>query len=172
MKQNQKIKIGSVWTIEHWRGKRLLRRLIEQNLIPNQFINHVLDVALSGGTSVATWYIALFSNNHTPASGNTYATPGYTESTAYDEVARPAWAEAGVTDQEISNEATKADFTMTGVDATIYGAALVSSATKGNTAATGAILGPVAQFTAGAVSGIVDNDILKVYVTITGTDAT
>lgn len=167
---HQKVQIGSVWVVEHWRRGDLLAKRVVENLCPDQFINHVLDVALSGGSQVTTWYLALFSNNHTPAAGNTYAVPGFTEAEGYDETTRPVWNEAGVSAKSITNSANKATFTMDGTDGTIYGSALVSDNTKGDQAASGAILGPVAQFTGGAITGIVDDDVLKVYMTVTGSD--
>jgi hypothetical protein len=167
--RHQKIEIGSIWTIEHWRGLQLLAKRVEENLCPDEFIEHVLDVALSGGSQVSTWYMALFSNNHTPAAGNTYATPGYTEADGYDETERPAWSEGGVSSKTITNSSNKATFTMDGTDSTIYGASLVSVDTKGDTVG-GGILGPLAQFTGGAITGIVDDDVLKVYMTVTGSD--
>lgn len=168
-KNSQKMQIASQWVIEHWRGDDLLAKRIEENLCPDEFINHVLDVALSGGAQITSWYLALFSNNHSPVAGNTYAAPGYTEADGYDETTRPQWNEAGVSAKTITNSANKATFTMDGTDGTIYGAALVSVNTKNDTAG-GGILGPVAQFTGGAITGIVDDDVLKVYMTITGSD--
>ena len=166
----QKIKIGSVWTIEHWRAGVRLAVRVQENLVPDEFINHVLDVSLSGGTPISSWYLALFSDNHTPAAADTYATPGFTEATGYDETTRPQWQEAGVDAKQITNSANKATFTMDGTNDTIYGAALVSDNTKGDQAASGAKLGPVAQFTGGAITGIVEDDVLKVYMTVTGSD--
>ena len=166
----QKIKISSQWRIEHWRGNNLLAERIEENLVPDEFINHVLDVALSAGTQITAWYLALFSDDHTPAASDTYATPGFTEADGYDETTRPQWSEAGVSSKSITNSASKATFTMDGTDTTIYGAALVSDNTKDDQAASGAVLGPVAQFSGGAITGIADDDVIKVYMTITGSD--
>ena len=166
----QKIKIASRWRIEHWRGDSLLAERIEENLVPDEFINHVLDVALSAGTQVTSWYLALFSDDHTPAASDTYATPGFTEADGYDETTRPQWQEAGVSSKSITNSANKATFTMDGTDTTIYGAALLSDSTKDDQTASGAILGPVAQFSGGAITGIADDDVIKVYMTITGSD--
>lgn len=175
---HQKIKLGAIFNIEHWRGNSLLREFQEENLCPDEFINYVLDVALSDATQYTDWYVLIFNDNHTPAAGDTYATPGFTESTDYDETTRPAWVEAGVSSKVITNSASKATFTMAGTDTSIYGAAIVGGVhatdgdidTKGNTAASPGVLGPEAQFTGGAVTGIVDDDVLKVYVTITGSD--
>lgn len=167
---HQKIVIGSKWTVEHWRGDVLLAERVEENICPDAFINYVMDVALSGGTQKSSWYIALFSDNYTPLAANTYAVPGFTESDGYDEATRPAWSEAGVSAKTITNSASKATFTMDGTDAAIYGAALVSDNTIDDQAASGAVLGPVAQFSGGAITGIVDDDVLKIYITITGSD--
>lgn len=166
----QKIQISSVWHIEHWRGNKKLAERIEENICPDEFINYVLDAALSGGTPVTSWYIAIFSNDYTPIAGNTYAVPGFSEGSGYDETTRPAWSEAGVSAKSITNSASKATFTMDGTNTSIYGAALVSNSIKNDQAASGAVLGPSAQFSAGALTGILDDDILKIYVTITGSD--
>lgn len=171
--QRQKIKVGSLWTVQHWRAGVMLAERIEENLVPDEFINHVLDVVLSGGTPITAWYLALFSDDHTPVAGDTYAVPGFTEADGYDEATRPAWQEAGVAAKSITNSASKATFTMDGTDATIYGAALVGGGTAADTkldAAGGGVLGPVAQFTGGAITGIVDGDVIKVYMTVTGSD--
>ena len=168
-----KFNMGAIFHLEHWRKAKLLAERHEENLCPDAWIDYMLDVGLSGGTPITAWYILLFSDNHTPAAGNTYATPGFTEATGYDEATRPAWSEAGVTSKVITNSATKATLPMDGTNAAIYGAALVGGGsaptTKGNTAG-GGTLGPLAQFTGGAVTGIVDDDVLKVYITITGSD--
>jgi hypothetical protein len=166
---HQKIQISSKWCVEHWRGNALLAERIEENLVPDEFINHALDVILSGGSQNANWYLALFSNDHTPAAGDTYAVPGYTEATGYDETTRPQWMEGGASGKQITNVANKATFNMDGTSTTIYGCALVSVNTKGDTAG-GGVLGPVTQFTGGAIIGIIDDDTIKVYMTVTGSD--
>lgn len=162
--------IASKWHVEHWRDGILLSHRVHDNICPDEFINYMLDAGLSGGTPIMAWYIVLFSNNYTPLASETYASHGYTESTDYDETTRPAWSEAGVSSKVITNSASKATFTMGGTDTSIYGAALVSVSTKGDTAGGGKI-GPVAQFSEGVVTGISDGDQLKIYVTITGSDA-
>jgi len=168
--RHQKIMIGSKWHLEHWRDGVLIAERVNENLCPDEFINHVLDVVLSGGTQITSWYLALFSDNHTPAASDDYAAPGFTEADGYDETTRPAWSEAGVSAKSITNSASKATFTMDGTDTTIYGAALVSDNTKDDQAASGAVLGPFAIFEEGAVTDIVAGDIIKVYCTITGSD--
>ena len=173
-----KLRLGAIFHCEHWRKGDLIGEHHAENLCPDEFINYMLDVGLSDATQMVDGYVLIFNDNHTPSASDTYATPGFTESTAYDETTRPAWVEAGVSSKTITNSASKATFTMTGTDTSIYGAALVLGvhATDGNidtkddqTASPG-VLGPEAQFTGGAVTGIVDDDVLKVYITITGSD--
>lgn len=164
----QKMSISSLWAMEHWRKDRLLNKQIAENVVPDEFINHALDVVLSGGTQITAWYLAVFSDDYTPLSTDTYASPGYTEADGYDETTRPQWDEAGVSSKEITNSASKATFTMDGTDASLYGCALVSDNTKADTAG-GGILGPAAAFSS-AVTGIIDDDVIKVYMTITGSD--
>ena len=168
-----KLNIGAIFHLEHWRKNQLIGEHHAENLCPDEFINYMLDAGLSGGTPITAWYVLIFNDNHTPAAGDTYAVPGFTESTEYDETNRPAWTEAGVSSKVITNSASKATFTMTGTDTSIYGAAIVGGGTGASTKddqAGGGTLGPEAQFTGGAVTGIVDDDVLKVYVTITGSD--
>jgi hypothetical protein len=170
VKKRQKVEIASKWTVEHWRDGKLLATRVEDNICPDEFIDYVLDVSLSDGTKISTWYLALFSDDHTPAAGDTYATPGYTEADGYGESVRQTWSEAGVSSKSITNSASKATFTMDGTDTTIYGTSLVSLSTK-NDVAGGGVLGPVSQFTAGAITDIANGDVLKIYMTVTGSDA-
>lgn len=173
-----KFNMGAIFHLEHWRKGNIIGEHHAENLCPDEFINYMLDVGLSDATQLTDWYVLIFNDNHTPAAGDTYAVPGFTESTDYDETTRPAWVEAGVSSKVITNSASKATFTMAGTDTSIYGAAIVGGVhatdgdidTKNDQAASPGVLGPEAQFTGGAVTGIVDDDVLKVYVTITGSD--
>lgn len=140
-------------------------------LIPNEELDHVLDVEFSAGTQITTWYVALMDIDHTPADSDTYAnsmgTANY-ESTDYSESARPTWQDGGVSSQSITNSSNKASFTMAGNDTSIYGAMLVSVSTKGDSG-TG-ILGVIGKFDA-AKTGIQANDVLNVTITITADQA-
>lgn len=132
-----------------------------------------MDSALSGGSPITVWYVTTFEDDYTPLSTNTYASPGYTECTAYDEATRPAWTEAGVASKIITNSASKATFTFNATK-TIYGGALVgggtAASTKGDAAGGGKLICS-SQFTTGEKS-VVDDDVLKVTVTITGSNVT
>jgi len=165
-------KLGTIWEWEQWRNGKLISQWFERNLCTDQGITHVIDVAFSGGTQITAWYVVLFEDNHSPAAGDTYAVPGYTESSAYDEATRPSWQEAGVASKAITNSANKATFTMNATK-TIYGAALVGGgtapSTKGDTAGGGKLF-CVSQFASGS-KPVVDDDILRVTITLTGADA-
>jgi len=160
-------RIGSIWEWEHWRGGHLLEKWADHNICTDQGLNHLLGVGFSAVTPITAWYVAVFNNNHTPAAGNTYATPGFTEATNYSGN-RAAWQEGGVAAKSITNSANKASLTFTSA-ATIYGAALVgggSAATTKNDKAGGGSLYNVSQFSSGAKS-MASSDVLKVTVTLT-----
>ena len=157
---------GSVWDWECFdKNGGLKWRESVHNLVTNEGLDHYLDVALSSATQITAWYVALFEDDHTPAAGNTYATPGYTESEAYDEATRPAWTEAGVSSQSITNSASKASFTMNATK-TIYGGALVgggsAASTTGNTAGGGKLL-CLSAFSSG--KPVEDDDVIKLTIT-------
>ena len=168
--------LTSKWEWEHWRGGELLDRWTEHNRVTDEGLEHLLDVAFSDATQITDWYVAIFEDDHTPAYGDTYAVPGYTESTAYDEATRPAWTEAGVeagdvAGKKISNSAAKASFTINATK-TIYGGALVGGGTAANTkadAAGGGTLYCASAFSSGS-KAVEDDDVLKVSITITAKD--
>jgi len=142
-----------------------------KNIMTDEGLNSVLDVMLHAATQLTTWYVAIFEDNHTPAAGDTYAVPGYTESTAYDEATRPEYEEAAASGKSITNSANKATFTINATK-TIYGAALVGGGTdadtKGNTAGGGTLLCSAAFDSSKSVE---DDDTLEVTYTLTAADA-
>ena len=164
-------KIGGVFEVECFNpdGKLKWKEKVH-NLVTNEGLNHILDVLLHGSTQITTWYCALFEDDHTVAAGDTYATPGYTESTAYDESTRPEYEEAAASSQSITNSANKATFTISDTK-TIYGASIVGggsgASTKGNTAGGGTLL-CAAQFTSSR--SVVDNDVINLTYTISAAD--
>lgn len=161
-------RIKSHWEWEHWRNGKLINAWSESNIVTNQGLNAILDIMFHAATQISTWYIALFENDYTPLATNTYAVPGYTESSAYGEATRPAYVEAAASSQAITNSANKAEFTINDTK-TMYGAALVSANTKGDTAEAGAIMFCSSKFTGS--KSVVSGDVLKVGITITAADA-
>src|SRR5574343_456062 len=158
--------VGSLWEWEHWRRGELIDRWSDHNLCTDQGLNYLLGAGFSAVTAITAWYVAPFNNNHTPAAGNTYATPGFTEATNYSGN-RQQWQEGGVAAKSITNSANKASLTFSSA-ATIYGAALVgggtSATTKGDKAGGGTLYN-VSAFTSG-VKAMASSDVLKVTITL------
>ena len=140
------------------------------NVCTIQGLNHLLNVAFHGTTQISPWYIAVFENNYTPLEADTYAAPGYTESTAYDEATRPEFVEAVASGKSMTNSANKASFTFNAAK-TIYGSALVgggsAASTKADTAGGGSLYA-ASKFTSSKAVDV--GYVLKVTWTLTGSD--
>ena len=169
--------ITSHWFWEHWRkygGKNysLIDTWNERNVVTDEGLNSLLGVYFSDDTQITDWYLLCFEDDYTPLITNTYATPGFTETTAYDETTRPAWQEGGASAKAISNSANKASFTFNATKS-IYGGALVGGGTGANTkgdTAGGGVMFCSSRFTSGTKS-VVNTDILKVSVALSCADA-
>jgi len=140
------------------------------NIITNEGLDHILNVILHGSTQITTWYCGLVETNTTPAAAMTYATPSFTESTAYDEATRPAYNEAASSSQSITNSANKAVFTISGTK-TMYGAALFgggsAATTKGDAAGGGTLL---CYALASPSRSVVDNDVINLTYQLSAAD--
>ncbi len=164
--------VTSVWDIECFDKRGNLKWEIKglKNIVTNEGLDALLDIMFHADTQITVWYVLIFETNTTPAAAHTYAVPVFTESTSYDEATRPAWVEAAASSQSITNSANKATFTISATK-TIYGAALVGGGsaptTKGNTAGGGVLYASV-KF--GTSKSVVDDDVLKVTVTLTSSD--
>ena len=174
----RKFLVESIWDVEQWRRvqvgasfkDRLVARSLSRNVCTDEGLNALLDIMFHGSTQVATWYVAIFESNTSCVVGMTYATPVYTECTAYDEATRPEYVEAAASGKSLTNSANKAVFTINATK-TIYGGALVGGGstptTKGD-AAGGGKLFCASQFSAS--KSCVDDDVLRVTVTLTAAD--
>ena len=166
-----RLALKSTWEWECWRDGKLLWTDKNTNIVTNEGLNAVLNIMFHGSTQISTWYIAIFENNYTPLATNTYASPGYTECTAYDEATRPEFVEAAASGQSITNSASRATFTMNATK-TIYGGSLVGGGTgpntKGDTAGGGTLFCS-SQFSSGS-KAVIATDVLKVTVTIAASD--
>lgn len=164
------IPVGTWWEFEQWRKGKLIDKWAQKNVITTEGLNHMLNVTFHGATAIGTWYMGLFENDYTPLITDTYATPGFTESSAYDEATRPAFVEAEATTKVTTNNASKATFTISGTK-TIYGAFLCGGGTDGNTkgdAAGGGTLFASSKFA--TAKSVVDDDVLMVVCSITLAD--
>jgi len=170
----------SIWEVEHWRRKQrgalydwqlVTPPDLSGNICTDEGLNALLDIMFHAATQITTWYVAIFESNTSPAAGTTYATPVYTESIAYDEATRPAFVEAAASSKSLTNSASKAEFTINATK-TIYGGALVGGGTGASTKADtagGGTLYCASQF--GSSKSVVDDDIIKVTITINAADA-
>lgn len=156
MKDN--VKLGFKWVVSHIRRGRILSVEPVFNLVPTEGLNHFLGVTLKGATQQASWYLAPFEGNYSPTAGITAATfaATATECSAYDEANRVQWEGGSVSGGTVSNEDNPAEFTFN-AQKNIYGAALISSATKGGV--TGSMLSIVRFPT---VKPMEDEDVLRI----------
>jgi hypothetical protein len=162
----QDFKIGGVFTYNHIRDGKIIDTWEENNLVVNEGLNYALDSAFSGGAAITAWYIGLFKNNYAPQASDvasTFSGVGVANeaTTEYTPGTRPAWVEAGVTSQVITNSASPAVFTFAS-DINIYGAFLTSVATK---ASTSGKLSAASKFT--SVRSMLTSDVLNVIYTLT-----
>lgn len=172
--------VYSIWEVEHLRRKQhgslyewgLVTPVdISGNICTDEGINRLLDVMFHASTQITTWYVLIFESNTTPAAGTTYATPVFTESTAYDEATRPEYVEAAASAKSLTNSANKASFTINATK-TIYGGALVGGGTDASTKANtdgGGTMFCASLF--GASKSVIDDDIIRITITINGADA-
>ena len=114
-----------------------------ENLVVNEGIAHILNVALGAKAKTAKYYLALFSGSTAPAPTWTAAnfaavaseivsgTEGYTNAT------RPEWVPVDTNANSIDNMAAAAQLTIaTSGTLTVTGAALLTNSTKGGTTGT------------------------------------
>lgn len=141
------------------------------NIIPNEGIDYILNAAIHGDTQISTWYFAPFTNDYTPTSSDTYASPGYTEATTeYSESTRQEWVEGAASGQQITNS-TAATITAA-ANVTIYGAGLVGGgsapSTKGDTTGGGTLLATAALASPKTLS---NGETLDMTYTISGSSS-
>jgi hypothetical protein len=171
-------KFRGIWNIEVFedqaafdRGDKPIAVSECKNILTDEGLNKVLNVMLNGATQITTWYCVIFENDFTADGDETYAVPGYTETTAYDEATRPEYVEAASTAKSTTNSANKAVFTANATK-TFYGAALVgggsAATTKGDTAGGGTLL-CAGKFT--AAQPVIDGNVVNLTYTITAADA-
>jgi hypothetical protein len=114
------------------------------NLYPLEGRNHILSSALCNGVRYGNWFIGLFKGNYTPGEAdviNTFPSAAQ-ELVGYVEPSRLTWVPNAVANGSVDSVGNEVVFTMTG-DATIYGAFMASSQSKG---ATNGVLLSAARF--------------------------
>lgn len=137
--------MGSLWDVECYGqdGKLKWESRGNRNVMTNQGLDHVLNILFHGSAQIETWYVVPFENDYDPQASDTYASPGFEESTAYSETDRVVFNGAEVLGQSVTNAANKATFNVTDTKY-FFGAALVggglSPAVKGDTEGGGTLL--------------------------------
>ena len=117
----------------------------DSNIVPDEGLNHMLDVVLKGpageGTQITSWFLMLHSGSGVPTAALTAANYNatLTEITSgaegYTEATRVAWVGDAVdtVNTEVENDASPATFTIaTASTLQVNGAGLVSVSTKGD----------------------------------------
>lgn len=112
------------------------------NLMPETGIHHALDVLLNGASQVVQWYLMPFGNNYTPQPTDTAATfPALAgEITTYVGATRPVVITGAASGGTVTNDSNRVELDFPG-GATVQGAAIISTPTKG--AAAGILLSAV-----------------------------
>lgn len=123
--------------IEIFSKTGVLRHVSESsNVITSTGQNHALNITLSGGTQITSWFIGLKDNSAAPNESDTMGSHTWGEVTAYSEAGRQSWVDGGISGQSVSNSGSPAAFTID-TDATVIGGAfLVDNSTKGGTTGT------------------------------------
>jgi hypothetical protein len=136
---NENIKLGFTYTVDVFNpvtGEASQAETIK-NIMPHEGMAHVLNTILKSGSQVAQWYVGIYEGAYTPLIVDTLATfPGSaTESTAYGEATRVAYAPGTVAAGAVDNVASKAEFTMNAIKS-IYGGFITSAPAKNGTSGT------------------------------------
>jgi len=169
LRTRQRALVHGNWDVKCYRPDGSLRWQdgIVPNLITNGGLDHILDIVLSGGSQITTWYVLLTASTPTVAAGDTMSShAGWTEFTDYDEANRQTWTDGGVSSQSVDNSASKAVFTVSSNSSTIGGACLTSDNTKSGSS--GTLLGGGA-FSGGDKSAD-DDDTISITATYTAAD--
>lgn len=166
--------VCSHWQREHYDRTGKLKGIdYAENCCTIEGLTKLLNVMFHGAAAISPWYLIIFEDDYTPVEGDTYAVPGYTECTAYEEASRPEFVESEAVAKSMSNTASKASFTMSATSPMpiLWGAALVGGGSpangKGDTAG-GGVLYAAAKFPTGKT--VEPGDVFKVLCTLTASD--
>lgn len=169
--------IYSRWNFECYDAQGNLKwaQYDRPNIMTHEGLDFILNVMFHGTSNVTKWYIAIVETDTAAAATMTYATPVYTECTAYTGGARPEFNEAAASSQAITNGSNKASFTMN-AGKTLYGAALVGGGAGADTAEipgnTADAAGKLICYSKFSTSKPVENgDVFKCWATITAAHA-
>lgn len=166
-----RLHFGFVYDWEQWRNGQLIDSWQVKNILPTAGLSYVVSVAFDGGSQLTDFYVVLL-DDFTVSLSDTYASILSTsnqEIIDYSETTRPVW-DATRSASTITNNASKATFTMNGSITDIYGGGLVTDNTKNDNASDSSkILISEAMFDSPKL-GIETADVLKVSIGLTLTN--
>lgn len=135
----------------------------DPNLIVDQGLTHMLSVEFGAGSKISAWYLSLYGGAVSPAANWTAANYPATASEitsnteGYSETTRQLFSPGAAANNEINNVASKAAFSIvTAGTLNVYGAALLSSNVKGDTAG---VLASATRFS--AVRSLANGDVFN-----------
>ena len=155
-----------IWHMKCYRDGEVIWQEDWENIIVNQGLDYLIDVALGGATQITTWYLGLV-NGATPSflAADTLASKSWTEDENYNEAVRQTWVDGGLSGVgSLNNSGSVASFLMNATT-TIGGAFLASDSTKGGTTGTLYAEGDFATD-----RNVIANDILEVTATFSVAD--
>lgn len=141
---------------------------VDANTFTTEGLNYLLTAGVKNGAAAAAFYLAPFSGNVTPTASLTAATfdSTQTEFTNYTEAGRPEFVDGAVASGSLSNSASRAEITADTGGGNVWGAGLLSIATKSSTSGT---LLACAKFA--SVRALLETDVLAFQYTLTLTPA-
>ena len=165
---------STLWELTHIRDGKIVGEIIKCNKVPFQGINHILETVYNAGTPITSWYVGLFSNNHTAVDGDTGASiDGATiiEVTAYTYNANASnrgLIPFDTASGQATTNTTTVDLVFTG-NVTVRGGFICSAVAKGTTGSGNGTL--ISCVNLGADRVVLTSDIIKITVTASATSA-
>jgi len=158
------IQLNSRYEIACYRDGVLVWSDAFWNIVVTVGKNALLDMTFFSGVVSPTWYVGLVTNagfSQYSATDTMGSHSGWTEDTTYSNATRPAYTVVAASAGSMSNDASRALFTING-SSTIRGAFLTNHSTKGGS--TGTLYGEGDFAVARAV---ISGDIISVKITLT-----
>lgn len=152
------MKAGFRYGIETVRDGEVIAFEDLHNMMPDEGLKHLIQVALQGGTQYSTWYVGIYESPYLPSAGDVgstfHAVSG--EISEYEGSTRRPLVLGTPIAGAVDNLASRAEFTMT-VDKTARGAFIAASSARG---ASSPVLLSAARFTSPKV--LTPGDVLRV----------
>ena len=167
--ENDGLGLKGIWNVKIIDREGNCRDEFEaKNVVTAEGILHLLDVGIGAKTKSSNYYVGLNGTVDIPTSSSTYAVPGFTEEEDYAETSRELWDVDSAATGAITNS-TPAEFNIDTDSTNVYGGFICDNATKGDTAASGAVL--LAALNFGSVKVVDNGEKIQIQYTITMTSS-